>query len=167
MEPQKTFIPPPPEGRAPMPKKAEVITPEVVDIEVKTAIDVASAIAETHTPAMITIVADTHAKLDRALARTEKVANVLDKKMFLDPILGLIPIIGDKLTAIAGLYIVAEAIRAGVPKKQIAKMLAHLAADAAAGFVPGIGDFADFFYKSHAKNVEIFRRYVEEKKSQR
>lgn len=156
--PEVKNIPPPPSGRAIVPSASETrdvdpATVEVVREQVESVMTVAASIA------------DTHDKIENALARAEKVANVLDKKKFIDPLLGMVlPVIGDKITAVAGMYIVAEAMRAGVPKAKIARMLMNIGLDFAIGAFPIVGDFGDFLFKAHARNVEIFREYVVEKK---
>ncbi|MBI5754887.1 DUF4112 domain-containing protein [Candidatus Peregrinibacteria bacterium] len=102
-----------------------------------------------------------------AISRTEKLADLLDKK-FLDPLVGWLfeaigfPIIGDIPTTIAGLYIVFEAKRAGIPNIKIVQMLANVGLDFAVDLIPIFGNIADFFVKSNVANVEIMKRYVEE-----
>lgn len=128
----------------------------------------------------VAIMAQTRAKLEAALGRSETMANVLEGKMLrevpiikhiplirsipipLEAIAGLLPVVGDAVAASASLYIVAEAHMAGVPWKEIGKMLVKIATDTGIGAIPVVGDIFDFFYKSNYKNVEIFRRYVRE-----
>lgn len=128
----------------------------------------------------VAIMAQTRAKLEAALGRSETMANVLEGKMLkevpiikhiplvrsipipLEAIAGLLPVVGDVVAASAALYIVAEAHMAGVPWKEISKMLVKIATDTGLGAIPVVGDIFDFFYKSNFKNVEIFRRYVNE-----
>lgn len=115
------------------------------------ALDVASRVASTRVDL---------GKLERAVSRSEKFALWMDKR-YLDPILGLVPGVGEIPTAAAGLYIVAEALAAGVPKWKIFRMLMNIAVDAGVGAIPGIGDIFDFFYKSNSKNAAIFRKYLD------
>lgn len=128
----------------------------------------------------VEIMATTRAKLEAALKRSEVVADILEGKMLkhvpiikhipllnrlgvpVDALIGLIPVIGDAVTASAALYIVTEAHLAGVPCSEIKKMLTKIAIDSSLGAVPVVGDVFDYFYKSNNYNVEIFRKYVQE-----
>ncbi len=79
----------------------------------------------------------------------------------LDAIVGLIPVIGDFITAAMGAYIVWEAKNLGMPKWQRWRMMGHIAIDTALGAVPAVGDAFDFFYKSNSKNVKIIKKYLD------
>ena len=81
---------------------------------------------------------------DRALAAAETLARWLDGR-FLDPLLGLLlPGVGDLLGSALGLYPVLLAWQRRAPKALLARMLLNLAADAAGGAIPVIGDIWDF-----------------------
>ena len=43
------------------------------------------------------------------------------------------------------------------PKALIARMLLNLAADAAGGAIPILGDIWDFLFKAHARNLALLR----------
>lgn len=101
------------------------------------------------------------AKVEAALKRSERFARILDT-FGVDPILGIIPGVGDLPPAAIGLYIVGEALRAGVPKWKLLRMIANLTADLAIGAIPVVGDIADFFFKANKRNVRIFQEYLEE-----
>jgi hypothetical protein len=94
---------------------------------------------------------------DRALAAAETLARWLDGR-FLDPLLGLlIPGIGDLLGSALGLYPVLLAWQRRAPKALLARMLLNLAADAAGGAIPVIGDIWDFLFRAHARNLALLR----------
>ena len=77
---------------------------------------------------------------------------------FLDPLLGLLlPGIGDLLGSALGLYPVMLAWRRRAPKTLLARMILNLAADAAGGAIPVVGDIWDFFFRAHARNLELLR----------
>ncbi len=98
--------------------------------------------------------------MEAAVQRTEKFAYVMDKWL-IDPIAGAFVGVGDTVTAAAGLYVVAEALNAGVPAGKIFHMLVNIGIDFAFGAIPVVGDIFDFFYKSNKKNAQIFRDYFE------
>jgi hypothetical protein len=94
---------------------------------------------------------------DRALVAAETLARWLDDR-FLDPLLGLVlPGVGDLLGSLLGLYPVLLAARRRAPKALLARMLLNLAADAAGGAIPIVGDIWDFMFKANARNLELLR----------
>jgi Domain of unknown function (DUF4112) len=94
---------------------------------------------------------------DRALAMADTLARWLDGR-FVDPLLGLLlPGVGDLLGAALGLYPITLAWRRGAPKVLLARMLLNLAADAAGGAIPILGDVWDFLFRAHARNAELLR----------
>ena len=78
----------------------------------------------------------------------------------LDPLIGLIPGIGDVIGAGFGLYIVSIGVRRGLSKPVIARMLFYLFIDMLVGAVPVVGDVADFFYKANEKNLRLLEEHV-------
>jgi len=94
---------------------------------------------------------------DPALDAATTLARWLDGR-FLDPLLGLLlPGIGDLLGSALGLYPVLLAWRRGAPKSLLARMLLNLAADAAGGAIPIVGDVWDFLFRAHARNLDLLR----------
>ncbi|MDT0576510.1 DUF4112 domain-containing protein [Croceicoccus sp. F390] len=79
----------------------------------------------------------------------------------LDAVAGLIPILGDLLTASMGAYIVWEARNLHMPKWKIARMAANIGVDTAIGAVPLLGDAFDFLYRSNTKNLRIIRAHLD------
>jgi hypothetical protein len=79
----------------------------------------------------------------------------------LDAVLGLLPGIGDALSATLSAYIVWEARRLGVPKRQIARMVGNVALDTAVGAVPLVGDLFDMVFKANRRNVRIVIDHLE------
>jgi len=94
---------------------------------------------------------------DRALEAAETLARWLDQR-FVDPLLGLLlPGIGDLLGSALGLYPVFLAWQRRAPKALLARMLLNLAADAAGGAIPIVGDIWDFLFRAHARNLKLLR----------
>lgn len=82
------------------------------------------------------------------------------RRLGLDPLIGLIPVIGDGISALAGAYLIAEASRFRLPPVVMARMVINLLVDLAIGVIPFVGDLFDFVSKSNARNLELFRRYA-------
>jgi hypothetical protein len=76
----------------------------------------------------------------------------------LDPIVGLIPGLGDMLGAAVSSIIVVQAHRAGIPKPTLLRMVANVGVDAVIGAIPFLGDFFDFAFKVNQKNLELYRQ---------
>src|SRR5262245_27380820 len=94
---------------------------------------------------------------DRALEAAETLALWLDNR-FVDPLLGvLLPGFGDLLASALGLYPVLLAWQRRAPKTLVARMLLNLAADAAGGAIPVLGDVWDFLFRAHARNLKLLR----------
>jgi hypothetical protein len=94
---------------------------------------------------------------DRALAAADTLARWMDGR-FIDPLLGLLlPGVGDLLGSVVGLYPVLLAWRRRAPKALLARMMLNLAADAAGGSVPILGDIWDFLFRAHARNSQLLR----------
>src|SRR5262245_19103200 len=88
----------------------------------------------------------------------------LNIRVGLDPILGLIPWVGDTLTAFFSLYLIGSAVRYRAPKIVILRMAMNVAFDYLLGIIPFVGDASDFFVKSNRWNMNLLRRYAQERR---
>lgn len=79
----------------------------------------------------------------------------------LDSIIGLVPVVGDLVTAAMGAYLVWEARNLGMSKFQLMRMAANVGIDTALGAIPLVGDAFDFVWRSNSKNVRIIRRHLD------
>src|SRR5436309_1301594 len=73
----------------------------------------------------------------------------------LNSIIGLAPGAGDAALSLISLYIVCEAMRLGLPRAKILRMLANVGVEAALGALPLIGDLLDVVWKANLRNVDI------------
>jgi hypothetical protein len=78
----------------------------------------------------------------------------------LDPILGLIPGIGDALANIAGSAILVIAVQLNVPKIVLIRMGLNVASNALIGAIPVFGDIFSIWFRSNAKNADLLERYA-------
>src|SRR3546814_9866778 len=62
------------------------------------------------------------------------------RRVGLDSIVGLIPIVGDVVTAAMGAWIVWEARNLGMSKFKLLRMAANVGVDTAIGAIPFVGD---------------------------
>ena len=79
----------------------------------------------------------------------------------LDPLLGLLPGVGDLIGALISMVIVMRAVQAGIPRIAVARMTANIAIDTLIGSIPILGDAFDFAYKSNLKNLRIYEQYLD------
>jgi Domain of unknown function (DUF4112) len=79
----------------------------------------------------------------------------------LDSVLGLVPVLGDIITAIMGAYLVWEARNLGMSNWQLVRMTANVGIDTALGAVPLVGDAFDFIWRSNSKNLRIIRKHLD------
>lgn len=86
---------------------------------------------------------------------------LLGRKVGLDAVLGLIPVAGDAISAVLGMYIVWEARNLGMSRWQIWRMTANVGVDTLIGAVPLAGDLFDFVYRSNSRNLKIIRKHLD------
>jgi hypothetical protein len=79
----------------------------------------------------------------------------------LDAIVGLIPIVGDLISAAMGAWIVWEARNLGMSRWQIARMSANVGMDTLIGAVPLLGDVFDLAFRSNSRNLKIIRKHLD------
>ena len=78
----------------------------------------------------------------------------------LDPILGLVPGLGDVITTGVATLIVLDAARLGAPPALLGRMAGNILADAAIGTIPGAGDVLDVFARVNTRNLALLDRHL-------
>jgi hypothetical protein len=76
----------------------------------------------------------------------------------LDALIGLIPGFGDTATSLVSFYILANAVRYGVPKVTLLRMGLNIGIDYAVGSLPLVGDVLDAWWKSNHRNLDLLRK---------
>ena len=85
---------------------------------------------------------------------------VLNRRIGLDPLIGLIPGAGDTVAALMAATTLLSALKHGVPGVTIARMGVNIALDYLIGLVPLLGDLGDFAFKANRRNLELLRRHA-------
>lgn len=105
-----------------------------------------------------------HEKHRDQVERLRKLARLMDNavgvpgtklRFGLDPIIGLIPGLGDLAGALVSAFIVFEARRMGAPRRIHNKMMLNVVYDLVIGSIPLLGDLFDFGYKVNEKNLRL------------
>lgn len=104
-----------------------------------------------------------------ALRRGRTLARVLDDlfrvpgtrfRVGLDPLLGLVPGLGDWLGWAASIDLMVTAVCLRVPLPVMLRMGANTAFDAVVGVVPFLGDLFDAGWKANRRNLRLLERFV-------
>jgi hypothetical protein len=77
-----------------------------------------------------------------------------------DPIVGLVPWLGDVLTALFSCAVIVQAHHLRVPRVVQLRMLLNVGIDILLGVIPVFGDVADVFWKSNSKNFALLERHA-------
>ena len=77
----------------------------------------------------------------------------------LDPIIGLIPGLGDTSTAAVSSLILVHGLRAGVPRVVLVRMAINILINSILGALPGLGDLFSAWFKSNQRNYLLLRRH--------
>jgi len=78
----------------------------------------------------------------------------------LDPVIGLIPGLGDVIGGAMSGYILLVAAQEGAPTSVLVRMLGNIALDSLVGLVPVLGDLFDVGVKANRRNVQLLERFL-------
>ncbi|GAA4496880.1 hypothetical protein GCM10023172_10960 [Hymenobacter ginsengisoli] len=108
---------------------------------------------------------------DARLRWVEHVARLMDSqfrlpgtrfRFGLDPLLGLIPIVGDLSSTAVSVALLLTMLRHGASGAVVVRMVLNILIDTVIGGIPIIGNVFDFAYKSNERNVALLRRHYAE-----
>ncbi len=85
----------------------------------------------------------------------------INRRVGLDAIVGLVPVIGDLLAGAMGMWLVWEARNLGMSRLALFGMTARVGFDTVLGMVPFVGDAADFFYRSNTRNLKRIKKHLD------
>jgi hypothetical protein len=106
-----------------------------------------------------------------ALAHLRGLGRILDSavtipgtgiRVGLDPLIGLIPGVGDWAGAFFSAYIVVRSVALGVSAATGLRMLGNLGVDLLAGTVPVLGDIFDLGFRANQRNLALLEAHVRE-----
>jgi hypothetical protein len=78
-----------------------------------------------------------------------------------DALIGLVPGVGDLVTAGVASLIILEARRMGAPTHVVARMIGNVALDGLVGVIPVVGDLFDVAFRANLRNMRLLRKHFE------
>ncbi|GAL85278.1 hypothetical protein MYP_2507 [Sporocytophaga myxococcoides] len=105
----------------------------------------------------------------------EKISNFLDSKFRIpgtklrfgwDPLIGLIPGIGDFAGFVISAILMLYMTRYGASRKVVIVMSLNVLLDAMIGSIPFVGTLFDFGFKANKRNIELLKEHYYEGKHQ-
>lgn len=111
--------------------------------------------------------------LDRlaTLNRIRKVSRLMDSAFRIpgtpfrigwDPIIGLIPGLGDVIDTGISAYLLFLAARFRLPAKTLGWMVFNVGLEFVVGAIPLVGDIFDAFFKSNIRNLALLEKHLQE-----
>jgi hypothetical protein len=85
----------------------------------------------------------------------------INRKIGLDVLLDLVPVVGSTAAAALGTYLAWEARNLGMSKTAVARMAGNIGFDWLLGLIPWIGAIPDFFFRSNTRNLRIIKRHLD------
>ena len=108
---------------------------------------------------------------DERLRWVERIARLMDSqfqlpgtrfRFGLDPLLGLLPVVGDLSTRAVSGALLLTMLRHGASGAVVVRMAFNILLDTIIGAIPILGNLFDFAYKSNERNVALLRRHYAE-----
>jgi hypothetical protein len=105
--------------------------------------------------------------VSRRLERMRAFSKLLDSqfplfgnfRIGIDPIIGLIPGIGDFIASSLSVWLIYEAARLGLQKRILAFMTCNVMMEAIFGTVPLLGTAVDAVWKANVRNMRLVEKY--------
>jgi hypothetical protein len=110
-----------------------------------------------------------------ALEKFERIAKLLDSRFVIpgtrirfgvDPLLSLMPLIGDVITLVIASILIYNVYTRGASRKVVILMMLNAGFDTIIGAIPVLGTVLDVFYRSNERNLRLLKEYYFEGKHQ-
>lgn len=98
--------------------------------------------------------------MEKLLERSLRIPGT-NKMIGLDVILDVIPVGGDVIAALMGLYMVWEAQNLKMPMSATLRMIGNVGIDFLLGLIPVIGIVPDYLFKSNSRNLRIIKKHLD------
>lgn len=111
---------------------------------------------------------DTSDPAQRRFRRLDRLSWILDRsipvgrwRIGLDPILGLMPGLGDSIGALLSLYVLYEGARLGAPGHVLLRITGNILIEAILGVIPLLGDVFDFIWQANTRNMALLHQHYQ------
>jgi len=113
--------------------------------------------------------ADREPETPDRLAALRRLADLLDNRFVipgttirfgLDPILSLVPGLGDLVSPAFAVLLLVQGVEQRIPKVVMVRMLVNALVDALIGAVPVAGNVGDVFWRANARNFALLERHA-------
>ena len=84
-----------------------------------------------------------------------------NRKIGLDVMLDLVPVVGSVTGAALGTYMLWEARNLGMSKWSMTRMGGNVGFDFLLGLIPWVGAIPDFLFRSNTRNLRMIRRHLD------
>src|ERR1700692_1195832 len=78
----------------------------------------------------------------------------------IEPIIGLIPILGDQVTALISAALLYRSVQHRLPKIALVRMALNILINAVVGMVPLLGDLFVLWYKTNIRKYKVLQRFA-------
>ncbi len=82
-----------------------------------------------------------------------------NRRFGLDPLIGILPGVGDGATGLLSACTILRGAQRGVPKIVLARMVLNIFLDSGVGAIPFLGDAFSFWFKSFARNHALLTKH--------
>lgn len=114
-------------------------------------------------------------EVDPRLLRLRRLAWLLDRsipigggyRIGIDPLIGLIPGIGDVVGAGLSSLILHDAARLGLPVHVLLRMIGNVVVELVIGVIPVVGDLFDFAWHANMRNLALVERHYDPLRAER
>jgi hypothetical protein len=110
-------------------------------------------------------------KQNKHLEWVQRITHLMDSRFTLpgtnfrfglDPIIGLVPFLGDGVSLMISGLLVSSLWRYNASGEVKARLLVNVLLDFAIGSIPIIGSIFDFFFKANERNLKLIKAHYEE-----
>jgi Domain of unknown function (DUF4112) len=107
-----------------------------------------------------------HREVDAILDLVTKVMDTIFRlpgtkfRFGVNPLIGIIPVIGDQIDAAISTAVLLGSVRHRLPKIVLVRMALNVLINALFQAIPIVGDFFTFFFKANRRNYELLRKHA-------
>lgn len=86
---------------------------------------------------------------------------IINRRVGLDALIGLVPGVGDAAGMLVSAYIIWEAAKLEPPKSVLGLMILNVAIETIVGIIPLLGDLFDAGWKANLRNLRLLEKHLQ------